>query len=306
MIKKRLPGDCPYCSPRLGPVNAKRVNCPKKMASEAAKQPTTKKGPMIGLSPEEWVRLWDTDFEEFNHGQHDHDDKHSEHHGHSHHHHHEHDEGGHEHEQHTCGSEKYLERYLSRLVRDKGIISILVSLCGNTPDLEFLARQGHDVTGIDVSEKAVKEIFDNSTNGPIPYKVLTKGDFKVFSATDGKKITVYVGDFFNLAADQVGPFDAVWDAHGIISIPEKAMQPYANKLKELLKLDGVMLFSTVNFNVAELTKGPAPCPVSTEELRKFFPGDFEIELLEDPDFDASEYAGVTKCTNPVHLLSHKN
>ena len=265
------------------------------MESDEAKKPM----PMIGLSPEEWVRLWDTDFEEFSHGQHD---KHTEHHDHSHHHH----EGGHEHEQHTCGSEKYLKLYLPKLVRDKRTISILVSLCGNTPDLEFLARQGHDVTGIDVSEKAVKEIFDNSVEGPIPYTVVTKGDFKVFSATDGKKITVYVGDFFNLAADQVGPFDAVWDAHGIISIPEKAMQPYANKLKELLKPGGVMLFSTVSFDVNELTKGPAPCPISTAELRNFFPGEFEIELLEDPDFDASEYEGVTKCTNPVHLLTRKN
>lgn len=254
----------------------------------------THEPPQIGLKPEEWVRMWETDFQEFDHGQHPYETS---------------LEGEHTHDschEHTCGSEKYLKQYLPRLVRGKPPISILVSLCGNTPDVAFLARQGHTVTGVDVSEKAVKEIFDDATDGPIPYTVIIKDDFRIFSATDEKNITVYVGNFFNLFVTQIGQFDAIWDAHGIISIPIVDMQPYADKLKELLKPGGVMLFSTVYFDINELKKGPAPCPVSTTEFAKFFPRDLKIELLDDPDFDPAEYEGVTKCTNPIHLLTHNH
>ena len=108
--------------------------------------------------------------------------------------------------------------------------------------------------------------------------------------------------FFDPLPSNVGPFDVIWDGHGIVSLPEKDMQPYADKLKQLLKPDGAILFSTVWFDISELTKGPAPAPISTAELQKFFPG-YKVELLEDEIFENADFEGVTKATNPVNLVT---
>ena len=147
----------------------------------------------------------------------------------------------------------------------------------------------------------MKSIFEDP-HCPIPYTVTEKPPFKVYTATDDKKINVYVGNFFDTLPSEVGSFDAIWDGHGIISLPEKDMQPYADKLKELVKPNGVMLFSTVHFEVKELTKGPAPAPTSTAELQKFF-SDYKVELLEDDIKENADFEGVTKTTNPVHLIT---
>ena len=73
--------------------------------------------------------------------------------------------------------------------------------------------------GAELSEKAVKEAFEDACAGPIPYDVTTKGEVKIYSATDGKKIRVYVSDFFGdgICPQELGKFNCVWDAHGIVS-----------------------------------------------------------------------------------------
>ena len=257
-------------------------------------------GPKIGISAEDWVKHWDTDFAEFSHQSHGHEHQ-DHHHHHNHHHHGHHHHGGAEEDERGCGSQKYLKKYLPKLTRDRPSVSLLVSLCGDSSDVAFLAGKGHDVIGIEIFEKAVKSIFTEN-QPPIPYSVTETGPFKVYTATDDKKIAIYVGNFFDTLPSDVGPFDAVWDGHGIVAIPEKDMQPYADKLKTLLKADGAMLFSTVWYDINELTKGPAPAPLSTDELSRFFPG-CKVELLEKGPFDNSDFEGVTKATNDINLIT---
>ena len=146
-----------------------------------------KAGPRIGLTAEEWVKHWETDFVEVTH-----------HHG-DHGHHHDH---GHEGPHHGggdgdrgCGSQKFIKKYLPKLARDRATVKVLVSLCGDSTDVPFLASRDHDVTGIEISEKAVKSIFEDP-NQPTPYTVTEKPPFKVYTATNDKKVTVYVGNFF--------------------------------------------------------------------------------------------------------------
>ncbi len=248
-----------------------------------------KKGPKVGLTAEEWVHHWDTDFSELGH----HEEGHEHHEGHGHHENYEHGEG--------CGSQKYLKKHFSKLTRDRPCVSILVSLCGDSHDVVFLADQGHTVTGIEVSEKAVKSIFTES-KPPIPYNVTEVGSFKIFTATDNRKIIIYVGNFFDTLPNNVGPFDAIWDGHGIVAIPEKDMQPYATKLEALLKSDGVIMISSVWYDAAELTGGPVPAPLSTAEFSKFFPN-CKVELLDRGDFDNSDFPGVKKCTNDINIIT---
>ena len=256
----------------------------------------------VGISPVEWVKMWD----EWNTP----GDEHK----------HEHHE--HEHEPHRCGDEdgkecesgghgsevdKYLKKHLGRLTSGNASSTFFVTFCGNSPDLAWLCEQGHTVVGCEISETAVKELFQNKVLGdPIPYKVQEQGDIKVYSATDGKSLKVYVGDFFgSLSPDLTGTFDCIWDSHGIVSIPIPLHVPFAQKVVKFLKPGGRMFFSTSDYDITKLKSGPAPCPMPTARLEELFP-DFDVELLDESEEDPAGMDGLDRFTNPYNLLTQKN
>ena len=251
----------------------------------------------VGISPGQWVKMWDewnTEGAECEHGKKDSHSEHGEEQCES--------SGGH-------GSEvdKYLKKHLDRLTGGKANCTIFVTFCGNSPDPAWLCEQGHTVVGCEISETATKELFQNKVlGGAIPYDVQVNGDVKIYSATDGKRMKVYVGDFFgSLSPEMTGMFDCIWDSHGIVSIPIPLHLPFAKKVVQFLKPGGRMFFSTSNYDLSKLKKGPAPCPMSTKHLEEFFP-DFNVELLDEPEEDPSEMEGLDRFTNPYNLLTPKN
>ena len=257
----------------------------------------------VGISPEQWVKMWEewnTPGHKCEHEQeqcgHSHADHASEEHGKEH-----ESSGGH-------GSEvdKYLIKHLDRLTGGHENRTILVTFCGNSPDLAWLCQKGHTVVGCEIAEAAVKELFENKVlGGSIPYKVQEKGDVKIFSATDGKKLEVYVGDFFgSLSPEMTGMFDCIWDSHGIVSIPIPLHRPFAQKVIKFLKPGGRMFFSTSDYDITKLKVGPAPCPMSTAQLEELFP-DFDVELLDESEEDPSQMEGLDRFTNPYNLLTYK-
>ena len=262
----------------------------------------------VGLTTDAWVKMWNEGFEhEVDYDGEQHHGHGDEQHGHGHDHHH-HDHGDEEeYEGHGSGKvDRYLQKYLPKLIGEQPSASILVSLCGNTPDLVWLCEQGQAVVGIDVSETAVKEVFESAKDGAIPYSVVTEGDFKIYTATDGKNLKVYVGDFLAATPHKVGTFDVIWDSHGIISVPVVQHPAFAEVFCKLLKPGGKILLSTAYFNIADLHKFPSPCPMGIEEAKKLFPNDFDIELLDNPKLPSQQKEfGVPWVTNPIILLSHK-
>ena len=257
----------------------------------------------VGISPEQWVKMWD----EWNTpgGECEHSASSSSHdHGGS-----KCDDGSKEYESGGHGSEvdKYLKKHLDRLTGGRTSCTIFVTFCGNSPDLAWLCEQGHSVVGCEISETAVKELFQNKVlGGAISYEIQEIGDTKIYSASDGKDMKVYVGDFFgSLSPDLTGMFDCIWDSHGIVSIPIPLHEPFAKKVITFLKPGGRMFFSTSDYDITKLKSGPAPCPISTARLKELFP-DFDVELLDEPEMDPAEMEGLDRFTNPYNLLTRKN
>ena len=268
------------------------------MADMAAHQDEDK----VGIAPQQWVKMWDEwntpGGGECEHGTSDSNQ------------HHHHGEGEHECESsggHGTEVDKYLKKHLNRLTGGKANCTIFVTFCGNSPDPAWLCEQGHSVVGCEISETAVKELFQNKVlGGAIPYEIQDKGEIKIYSATDGKKLQVYVGDFFgSLSPELTGKFDCIWDSHGIVSIPISLHDPFAKKVVKFLKPGGRMFFSTSDYDITKLKTGPAPCPMSTARLGELFP-DFDVELLDESEEDPSQMDGLDRFTNPYNLLTPKN
>ena len=265
-----------------------------------------------GLGVEAWLKRWEGGFTHSHSHVHDGDAGHDG--GTGHHHHHSH---GHHHSSESEVDSKgnplkvdiHLKRNLEQLTDGKTDKTVLVSLCGCSPDMEWLASKGYSVVGVELSEIAVKQAFekkDFKNAKPIPYEVSTDGNLKIYSATDGKNMKVYVSDFFNdsLTPEKLGTFDCIWDSHGIISLPPSQQEPCAKKLLSFLKPGGKMLYSTVEFDITKLKSGPVPGVVSLSVLQGFYPK-HEVKLLETSPLPPGILEGVDELNNLVMLVTSK-
>ena len=278
----------------------------------------------VGLSADTWVKMWEDGFTHVHEGQEYYDEHGHDHHDETHggdcahggdcgdHHCSEEHEGGcgdtvsefdeHGHERKV---DAFLARHITQFTGDDNSKSVLVSLCGESQDLEWLSYKGYSVVGVEISEKAVKQFFEKGMNGAIPFEVTTEGELKIYSATDGRKLKVYVSNFFSEEIDpkKLGTFDCIWDAHGIVSIPVPDIEPFAKKLLSFLKPGGKILFSTTDYDITKLKKGPGPVPVPSTRLQELFPK-CEVKLLETKKLGASEWEGVDEWYNQVVLVTN--
>ena len=186
------------------------------------------------------------------------------------------------------------------------LISILtVTLCEKSLDLPWLADQGHSVVGCELAELAGKQLFEENN---IPFSLTTIDDFKVFSATDNKKLKFYVGDFFKVSAALIGTFDIIWDHNAFGAINPSDRSRYVELLDSLLVPGGKILLSNLEFDYDQSKRNVAPGPYSlnSEQIKEYFGAQFEVELLERMDHNDSFF---TKKFNldwgyrPIHLLT---
>ncbi len=140
---------------------------------------------------------------------------------------------------------------------------VLVPLCGKAHDLRWLAERGHRVVGVECSERAVAEFFDEQ--GLVPERSRC-GPFRVWDA-DGLRILE--GDFFALAAEPEGPaFDAWWDRAALVALPEATRERYVEHLATLLR-PGARGLALVLERPDEPGQGP-PFSVDAGEMRTRF------------------------------------
>ncbi|MCL4165555.1 UNVERIFIED_CONTAM: hypothetical protein GTU68_005190, partial [Idotea baltica] len=101
---------------------------------------------------------------------------------------------------------------------------IFLPLCGKTRDIAWLHSQGYKVVGIELSEHAVKQLFQDLGQTP---EITQIGELSLYSIED---IEIYVGDFFNLSKEQLGKIDAVYDRASLIALPDTMRGQYAKHL----------------------------------------------------------------------------
>ena len=106
----------------------------------------------------------------------------------------------------------YLMRHLSRLRLQAGE-RILVPLCGKTLDLAWLAAQGLEVLGVELSEKAVSDFFEEHDLRP---EIDQLDGFRRYRVAG---ITLLQGDFFALQAEHLAQCRAFYDRAALIALP---------------------------------------------------------------------------------------
>ena len=155
-----------------------------------------------------------------------------------------------------------------------GAGSVLVPLCGKSPDLVWLARRGHDVVGVELAEKAIHEFFAEQA---LEYSPLQGQTMQAFRA-ESLPLTLYCGDYFEFAG---GPFDALYDRGSIVAI-DPAMRPaYVRHTDTLLKPDATRLVITLEYD-QDVVQGP-PFSLRPDELHNYWPGLDRVDVQDDID-----------------------
>ncbi|UZE95477.1 thiopurine S-methyltransferase [Alkalimarinus alittae] len=148
---------------------------------------------------------------------------------------------------------------------------VFVPLCGKTRDIAWLLTQGYEVVGAELSELAVKALFEDLGVAPDISQI---GELTHYCSDN---IDIFVGDIFLLSAETLKPVDAIYDRAALVALPEAMRQQYASHLIEITS-KAPQLVITFEYD-QPLLPGP-PFSVSTEEVKQHYSATYVASLLE--------------------------
>ncbi|WP_144095654.1 thiopurine S-methyltransferase [Croceicoccus sediminis] len=149
---------------------------------------------------------------------------------------------------------------------------IFVPLCGKAQDMVWLAGQGFEVVGVELSAKAVGQFFEEMDVEP---DIAGHGPLTRFSAGS---ITIYSGDLFALDGAALGAVDAIYDRASLVAMPGSMRDSYSRQLRALAPSASRLLI-TFAYDQAQM-EGP-PFSIDTAEVERLFAENYDLTCLEE-------------------------
>jgi len=171
---------------------------------------------------------------------------------------------------HNSATHPLLRRYFDTLSLSEHS-RIFLPLCGKTLDIAWLLAQGHRVVGAELSELAIRQLFEELGVEPRVTKV---GNALLYSA---EAIDIFVGDIFELSAEMLDPVDAAYDRAALVALPEAMRNRYSGHLMHITA-GAPQLLITFEYD-QNLLQGP-PFSVDGDEVRRHYGGNHRVSLLE--------------------------
>ena len=177
--------------------------------------------------------------------------------------------------------------------------TVFVPLCGKSLDILWLAAQGFNVVGVELSALAVQAFFaENSLSAECePFGNLMRWK--------SGPITIYQGDVFELTDSMLQSVDAVFDRAALIALPEKMRQHYVSHLKRILPDNCKTLLITLHYDQQQMS-GP-PFSVTPQEVGALYNNWCSIDHLESTEVIEQEgkfkSRGLTSVKESLFILN---
>jgi thiopurine S-methyltransferase len=171
---------------------------------------------------------------------------------------------------------------------------VLVPLCGKSFDLLWLARQGYDVTGVELSDIAIRAFFEESG---IEFATSTTDGLLVLRSSS-PRITLVCCDYFDFSSN---PFDALYDRASLIALPAESRPEYVRHTKSLLKSGATQILITLEYDQSQVD-GP-PYSVLAAEVADYWSDLRRVSGRNVIDGVPPKFreAGLTEVTESVWL-----
>jgi thiopurine S-methyltransferase len=176
-------------------------------------------------------------------------------------------------DQQTDFHQKDINRLLVRFWRGQNLVHgsrVFVPLCGKSLDMIWLAQQGHEVIGVELSPVAVSAFFRENHMQPSRREA---GEFVIWQCG---KISILCGDYFLASREVLGDIDVVYDRAALTALPEDIRRLYVVHLKRILPPACKVFLLTVEDadegETREVTMG------KSAEITSLYSAAFDIEL----------------------------
>ncbi|MDJ0593947.1 MAG: thiopurine S-methyltransferase [Pleurocapsa sp. MO_226.B13] len=174
---------------------------------------------------------------------------------------------------HKSEANPVLVKYFGELSLSKDS-RVFVPLCGKTLDIPWLLSEGYRVTGAELVEIAVEQLFDELGVQP---KISSVGKTSLYSAKD---IDIFVGNIFDVSSNILSSVDAIYDRAALVALPEEMRNRYTAHLKEITDKASQLL---VTFEYDQnLMEGP-PFSISKEEVNRHYSDSYDLSLIVSTD-----------------------
>jgi thiopurine S-methyltransferase len=174
---------------------------------------------------------------------------------------------------------------------------VFVPLCGKSLDLAWLAAQGHDILGIELSPIAVEQFFDEHQLTP----TVSTSRYGRHHRAGG--IELICGDAFDLDEQVLAGCAAFYDRAALIALPEDLRLRYAQRLYPRLPPVCCGLLIGLEYPAREMS-GP-PFPVNPREVRALYGRDWSIDVLERSDILAEQRHFAAEGVSSLHAAAYR-
>lgn len=196
---------------------------------------------------------------------------------------------------HQADFNPLMVKHFGALGLEKGV-HVFVPLCGKTRDIAWLLSQGYRVTGAELSETAVQELYADLGVTP---DVAQDGPLLRYAA-DG--LVVFVGDVFDVSAERLGAVDAVYDRAALVALPEEMRQAY---VAHVTTATGAAPQCVIIFTYDQTAMEGPPFSINAMMLENYFHGSYSVEMREVFEIPGPGLKGQVPATESVWLLTGK-
>ncbi len=172
---------------------------------------------------------------------------------------------------HQSGADAQLVEHFPQLQLQAGN-RVFVPLCGKTLDIAWMLDQGYRVAGAELSQIAIEQLFTNLNIKP---EITTVGALKRYSA---RNIDIFVGDIFELTAQELGTVDAIYDRAALVALPEATRKKYTPHLITITNKPPQLLLCFEYDQ--DLMAGP-PFSITPDEVVDHYAATYQTILLEE-------------------------
>ncbi len=170
---------------------------------------------------------------------------------------------------------------------------VFVPLCGKTRDIAWLLQSGFRVTGAELSETAVKELYADLGLTP---QVTQDGVLLRYATPD---LVVFVGDVFDVCARSIGSVQAVYDRAALVALPADLRARYAaHVIAETACAPQFLL--TFTYDQAAMS-GP-PFAITADMVADLFDQHYALQLCDSVDLPSPGLKGRVPATENAWRL----
>jgi len=184
---------------------------------------------------------------------------------------------------HESETNQQLLAHFDKLALPKGS-RVFLPLCGKTRDIAWLLNSGYRVVGAELSELAIKALFDDLGVEP---EISSVGELIHYRAKD---IDIFVGDIFNVSTELLGTVDAIYDRAALVALPETMRNQYTSHLINVTD-KAPQLLITYAYN-QQLMDGP-PFSINEEEVKRHYAETYQVTIVDSMNVEGGLKGKVT-------------